>query len=512
MRVSDVINLLKERGMLRDDTAAGVNPAAGGLGVDPKISGVFMDSRKVVSGGVFVCLKGATYDGHDHALEALINGAVCVISERVTPAPVIHLLVGNPRIAMGHVASSYFADPANSLNMIAVTGTNGKTTTAYMLRSIFNSSGHRSGMLGTVIYDIGAGTEQDARRTTPESPEIQSMLREMMVNGCDYCVMETSSHGLNQGRLTGCRFDGAVFTNLSAEHLDFHGTMEEYFKSKMVLFRDHMKAPGWIGASNISDPYGKRVKGFFPDRIVTFSLNRQDSPDFYGAVKKLSLTGLKMAIFSRNEGLLFEVRLPLTGRFNALNALGSASLSLSLGFDPPRVKKGLEAMPQVPGRLQRYSFSNGVTAIIDYAHTPDALQNVLASLREVSGGKIWTLFGSGGDRFKGNRPLMGRVAVSLSDRVVITMDNPRSEDPARIAEEILAGVDDEREGRSFPEVILDRREAIHSVLDRADADDVILIAGKGPERNIILADRVIPYQDSEAVEEWSSSRGLKWAR
>ena len=202
----------------------------------------------------------------------------------------------------------------------------------------------------------------------------------------------------------------------------------------------------------------------------------------------------------------------MTRRFNALNALGAATLSLSMGLDPQTVKKGLESMPQVPGRLQRYSLANGVTALIDYAHTPEALQNVLTSLREVSEGKIWTIFGSGGDRFKDNRPRMGRVAASLSDRVVITMDNPRSEDPAQIAKEILGGVITEAERKVPPEVILDRCEAIFSVLDRAGGGDVILIAGKGPERNIIFSDRVIPHQDSESVEEWSLARGVKWAK
>ncbi|HON33816.1 MAG TPA: UDP-N-acetylmuramoyl-L-alanyl-D-glutamate--2,6-diaminopimelate ligase [Synergistales bacterium] len=514
MRVSDIKGLLEERGILIGPGAGdtGVNPTGAGAGEDPRITGVFMDSRKVVPGGVFFCLKGATYDGHDHALEAWTNGAVCVVSEKVTPAPVAHLLVRDTRVAMGFAAMAFFDHPAESLKMIAVTGTNGKTTTAYMLRSIFNSSGGRSGMLGTVIYDTGSGAYHEARRTTPESPEIQSLLREMLQNGCDYCVMETSSHGLYQGRLTGCSYDGAVFTNLSPEHLDFHGTMEEYFRSKMILFKDHMKTPNWIGASNISDSYGKRVKEFFPGNIVTFSLDEEDSPDFYGVVKSQSLKGLEMGIFYGREKPVLEIGLPLTGRFNALNALGAATLSLSMGLDPQTVIKGLESMPQVPGRLQRYSLANGVTALIDYAHTPEALKNVLTSLKEVCDGKIWTVFGSGGDRFRGNRPMMGRIAASLSDRVVITMDNPRSEDPAGIAGDILSGVIAEVGKKEPPEVILDRREAIFSVLDRADERDVVLIAGKGPERNIVFSDRVIPHQDSESVEEWSLLRGIKWAK
>ena len=514
MRVSDIKRLLKERGILLGPGVRNIGEEPTGVDAeeDPRITGVFMDSRKVLPGGIFFCLKGTTYDGHDHALEAWTNGAVCVVSERVTPAPVTHLLVRDPRVAMGFAAMAFFDHPADSLKMIAVTGTNGKTTTAYMLRSIFNSTGGRSGMLGTVIYDTGSVAYHEARRTTPESPEIQSMLREMLVNDCNYCVMEASSHGLYQGRLTGCSYDGAIFTNLSPEHLDFHGTMEEYFRSKMILFREHMKTPNWVGASNISDPYGKRVKELFPGRIVSFSLDEEDLADFFGVVKSQSLTGLEMEIFYGGKEPLFQVSLPLTGRFNALNALGAAALSLSMGLDPQTVKKGLESMPQVPGRLQRYSFVNGVTALIDYAHTPEALQNVLTSLREVSEGKIWTVFGSGGDRFKDNRPRMGRVAASLSDQVVITMDNPRSEDPAEIAKEILGGAITGAGRKVPPEVILDRREAIFSVLDRARGGDVILIAGKGPERNIIFSDRVIPHQDSESVEEWSLARGVKWAK
>lgn len=511
MRVSDIERLLVKQGILIGP-GTGVNPMGAGAEEDPVISGVFMDSRKVLPGGLFFCLQGTTYDGHDHALEAWGNGAVCVVSKRTTTAPVVHFLVRDPRVAMGVAAMAFFGSPANSLKMFAVTGTNGKTTTAYMLRSIFNSSGGRSGMLGTVVYDTGNGVYHEARRTTPESPEIQSMLREMLQNGCDRCVMEASSHGLYQGRLTGCSYDGAVFTNLSPEHLDFHGTMEEYFRSKMILFREHMKTPNWVGASNISDPYGKRAKELFPGRIVSFSLDKEESPDFFGVVKSQSLMGLEMEVFYGGKEPLFQVSLPLTGRFNAMNALGAAALSVSMGLDPQKVKRGLECMPQVPGRLQRYSFINGMTALIDYAHTPEALQNVLTSLREVSEGKIWTVFGSGGDRFKDNRPRMGRIAASLSDRVIITMDNPRSEDPAEISKDILGGVITGAGGKLPPEVILGRREAIFSALDRGGRGDVILIAGKGPERNIIFSDRVIPHQDSESVEEWSLSRGVKWTK
>ncbi|HQQ10911.1 MAG TPA: UDP-N-acetylmuramoyl-L-alanyl-D-glutamate--2,6-diaminopimelate ligase [Synergistales bacterium] len=512
MRISDIECLLAERELLKRVECPVPGQGESCVVENTELTGIFFDSRKVVAGGVFVCLKGKRFDGHDYALEASRNGAAAVISERVTPAPVRHLIVREPRVSMGFVASALFGNPADSLQMIAVTGTNGKTTTAFMLRSIINVSGGRSGILGTVIYDTGAGYEVEAQRTTPESPDIQAMLREMLDNGYSHCVMETSSHGLFQGRLSGCRFDGAVFTNLTPEHLDFHGTMEEYFNSKLLLFRKYMRASGWVGVSNVSDPYGMRIKDLFPEQVVSFSLDRKDRPDYFAEIRSMSLSGIRMDILSRKEGRLFELFLPLTGRFNALNALGAAALSLSMGLEPEVVRRGLETMPQVPGRLQCFRFSNGVTAIIDYAHTPDALQNVLLSVRDVCRNKVWVVFGSGGDRFKGNRPLMGKVATALADHVVITMDNPRSEDPSLIARDILAGVNVEIGAESYPEVILDRREAIYSVLDRASGGDAVIIAGKGPERNIVFSDRIIPYSDGETVGEWSLKRGIEWSR
>jgi len=288
--------------------------------------------------------------------------------------------------------------------------------------------------------------------------------------------------------------------------------MEEYFNSKLLLFRKYMRASGWIAVSNVSDPYGMRIKDLFPEQVVSFSLDRKDRPDYFAEIGSMGLSGIRMDIISRKKGRLFGLSLPLTGRFNALNALGAAALSLSMGIAPEAVRRGLETMPQVPGRLQCFRFSNGMTAIIDYAHTPDALQNVLLSVREVCKNKVWVVFGSGGDRFKGNRPLMGKVATALADHVVITMDNPRSEDPSLIARDILAGVNAEIGSKSYPEVILDRREAIYSVLDRASDGDALIIAGKGPERNIVFSDRIIPYSDEETVGEWSLKRGIEWSR
>ncbi len=465
-----------------------------------------MDSRDVSPGSLFVCVKGARQDGHDHACDAVRKGAVALVSERITNAGICHILVNDSRKSLGHVSAPFYGKPADSLRMVAVTGTNGKTTTAFMMRSILSAAGEKAGLIGTVVYDTGCGIETEADRTTPEGHHVQRMLSEMKINGCRSCVMEASSHGLAQGRLSGCRFDAAVFTNLTSEHLDFHGSMENYFEAKMSLFRDYMRCSEWVGASNAADPYGRLVKKAFPGEVVSFALEKEFAPDYLGLISSLSLSGIKLKIISPQGKPVIDLDLPLTGRFNARNALGSAAVSLAMGLEPELIKTGLEKMPQVPGRLQSFDLANGVTALIDYAHTPDALKNVISSIREVCKGKIWVVFGSGGDRFKGNRPIMGKVASAMADRVVITMDNPRSEDPGAIAADIMKGIPDISDGPgSKIDVILDRREAVFFALDHASKGDAVLIAGKGPERNIVFSDRTIAYSDRDAVIEWSGT-------
>ena len=510
MLLSDVVSILRDSGFLKAIMDSDGRPVDSNFKEDPVIKGISMDSREIIPGSIFVCIRGNRYDGHDYAADAARKGAVALISERTTEASVFHILVDDARKSIGHVSSVFYGKPSESLRMIAVTGTNGKTTSAFMMRSILSAAGEKAGLLGTVVYDTGSGAEVEAGRTTPEANQIQKMLFEMGNNGCSSCVMEASSHGLTQGRLSGCSFDAAIFTNLSSEHLDFHKSMDNYFAAKMTLFRDYMRTDKWVAASNVEDPYGRSIKEKFPGAVVSFALEKKFDPDFLGEISSLSISGVKLKIIPRQGKRTIELVLPLTGRFNARNALGSAAGSLAMGLAPEIIKNGLENMPQVPGRLQRFPFSNGVTALIDYAHTPDALQNVLSSIREVCQGRIWVVFGSGGDRFKGNRPLMGKIAATLADRVVITMDNPRSEEPEAIAVDILKGVKDTNGLHcSGIEVILDRKSAVFFALDQASKGDAVLIAGKGPERNIIFSDRVIPYSDSDAILEWTENRGIE---
>lgn len=475
-----------------------------------EILGVTHDSRKIKSGSLFVCLRGGKNDGHDFTADARENGACAILSEKITGSDLLHIMVKDTRKVLGDLASEIYGRPADSLKMLAVTGTNGKSTTAFMLRSIFGKAGIKQGLLGTIIYDTGSGMEIDADRTTPEATDIQAHLSEMLKNGCGSCVMEASSHGLSQGRLSGCSFDAAVFTNLTPEHLDFHGSAKNYFESKIRLFSEYMKKGTWIGVANADDPHGRKLKELFPENIFSFGIKNFPDTDYSGRIEKMDLSGITMKISCRISGPVIEVKLPLTGIFNAQNALGAASVSLRMGLDQEAVKRGLEEMPQVPGRLQKIFLENGVTALIDYAHTPDALQNVLSAVRGVCKGKIWSVFGLGGDRFQANRPIMGEIASKMADHIVVTMDNPRSEDPQKIAEQIVSGFQAPFAGKAQVDwrIILDRKDAVNYALDSALKGDAVVISGKGPEKNIVFSDRIIPYSDIEAVTEWSLSRGV----
>ncbi|MDO9508582.1 MAG: UDP-N-acetylmuramoyl-L-alanyl-D-glutamate--2,6-diaminopimelate ligase [Thermovirgaceae bacterium] len=511
MKIADLVKLLSSNGDFRGLYKMGEKDPHLSVAESREISGITHDSRKITSGSIFVCLRGARSDGHEFTAEAKTRGACAILCERVTETDLLHILVSDTRSILGEAASEIYGKPAGSMKMVAVTGTNGKSTTAFMLRSIFAREGIKQGLMGTIVYDDGSGLEKDADRTTPEATDIQCMLAEMVKNGCKSCVMETSSHGLFQRRLAGCSFDAGVFTNLTPEHLDFHGSMDHYFEAKLRLFREYMRNGCWVGAANSDDPYGRIVKSLFPERVSSFGLEASGDPDVAGRIITMNLSGIRLEVVCRKTKAVFEASLPVTGAFNAQNALGAAAVSMEMGLDPESVRKGLEGMPQVPGRLQSLCFNNGVTAIIDYAHTPDALQNVLATVREVCTGRIWSVFGSGGDRFQGNRPIMGEIASRMADHIVVTMDNPRSEDPRKIAEQIVSGIQasDGNSGKAEWRIILDRKDAVHFALDSASGGDAVVISGKGPERNIVFSDRITPYSDLDAVAEWSRKRRVQ---
>lgn len=478
-----------------------------GDGVEnPVLTEMSSDSRQIGPGGIFCCIRGENADGHEFAPAAINRGAAVLLTDHLLPLDVPQIVSGNVRRDMGRLADILYGEPSKKLLLFAATGTNGKSTTVWMLRHLLESLGIRTGLFGTIMYSDGV-LERDADRTTPESWEIQRDLAAMVNNGCGACVMEASSHGLALGRLEGCRFDGAVFTNLSEEHLDYHGTLEDYFLAKKRLFSSFMK-PLWHGAANGDDPWGRRIQSLYSENILTFGL---DSAllDIRGEGVELSIAGSEFYLVSSpEEEEKAPFFLPLPGRFNVYNALGA--LALLLSFFPDRRKEladAMKSMVQVPGRLEKYFFSNGVTVIIDFAHTPAALKNVLGELRTMCHGKLISVFGHGGERFEPNRPALGRTAASLADGVIITMDNPRREDPQKIATQILEGVQSEEKTVDV-RVILDRKKAVRTALDEARRGDVVVLSGKGPEKYLIIGREKIPYSDRDEVLSWAQDRGV----
>jgi UDP-N-acetylmuramoyl-L-alanyl-D-glutamate--2,6-diaminopimelate ligase len=368
-------------------------------------------------------------------------------------------------------------------------------------------------MIGTIVYDDG-NRETYADRTTPEGPDVQELLSSMAANSVRYCVMETSSHGLDQGRLRGCLFDRAGFSNLTPEHLEYHSDMEGYFRAKRLLFAEYAKG-GWIGAANADDEYGMRLIGEFPENVRAFSLARAGSPDaitamkypggYTASVKSRDLGGMSLDVSASSLGT-FGVESPLIGDYNAYNILESIAIADSMGIGVDAIKRGIGECPQVPGRLERYSLSNGVTVFVDFAHSPDGMKQTLDTISRFEVGNIRVLWGAGGDRSPLKRPAVGEIMAQYADHVIITTDNPRSEDPGDIARDVERGV---RTGGARPDTILDRREAIYFGLDSAEPGDVVLIAGKGPERFIESKGRKIPFSDAGTVLEWARERSLE---
>jgi UDP-N-acetylmuramoyl-L-alanyl-D-glutamate--2,6-diaminopimelate ligase len=504
MEFNEGMRFLDEKGLLCSATWGRQDPCCG-----LEIKRITHHTSRVSDGALFCCLPGTRHDGHDFAQAALGNGAVALLCERALDIEIPQILVTDARRAMACLASFHNGFPGDKLKMVALTGTNGKSTTTYLMRSVLEKAGIPSGLLGTIVYHDGGG-ETLADRTTPESDEIQEWLARMVANGCKACVMEASSHGLEQGRLWGCLFDAVGFTNLTPEHLDFHGEMETYFQAKRKLFTEFTRGE-WVGAANADDPFGKRLIAEFGGRVIPYGLNDEGLETVRARLLAMSLRGIALDILFPGGKEVRKLNIPLTGRYNVYNSLSAAALAWGLGIGEDAIATGLEKSPQVPGRLERYLFENGVCCIIDYAHSPDALRNVLQTLRELVNGnqKIWSVFGMGGERYAPNRPLMGEVASELADELVITMDNPRSEDPAAIALDIASGL---LHGKRLGghSVLLDRPEAIRFALDHAAPGDIVLVSGKGPEPYIIIGDKTLPYSDKQTVKDWAKARGLEW--
>lgn len=467
-------------------------------GSDPEVRGLAYDSRRVEPGDVFVCIPGLRTDGHLYAGEAVRRGAAAVIAEREPPGPIAVPLVLTPdtRRALGLLAAGYYGFPSRSLRMIGVTGTNGKTTTSYLVKSILEAAGNKVGLLGTIRNLIGE-EELPAERTTPESLDLQALLAKMRDAGCTHVVMEVSSHAIELQRVAGVEFDIGVFTNLTQDHLDFHGTFEAYRAAKGKFFaslgRSAKQGSCWA-IVNADDPSSEYFAGISPVPVMTYGLEKADvrADDV-----RLGQAGLQYRLVS--PGGEAELSLRLSGRFNVYNSLGAAAACLGEGCSLETVRRGLERVPGVAGRFESVDLGQPFAVIVDYAHTPDGLENLLHAAESVSRGRKILVFGCGGDRDRGKRPIMGEIAGRLSDYAIVTSDNPRSEDPAAICAEVAAGVARTARGPEAYRILVDRREAIEHAISVARPGDVVLVAGKGHETYQVFADRTIHFDDREAA-------------
>jgi UDP-N-acetylmuramoyl-L-alanyl-D-glutamate--2,6-diaminopimelate ligase len=464
------------------------------------LTSVAHDSRAVASGSVFVAIRGLKDDGNAYVDAALKKGAALVISEQPARPGVPWLTVPDAREALATASALFHHDPARALTLVGVTGTNGKTTTAFLIEAVLQAAGHRVGLLGTIAYRV-AGRAVEAARTTPESSDLQGLFHQMVDAGCTHAVMEVSSHSLALKRVHGCEFSVAVFTNLTRDHLDFHGDMESYFEAKRRLFTRQL-SPGGHAVINVDDDWGQKLAaGLSGPHVHTYSLQRPAT--LRAENVDLSLTGTRFTVRTADAELRIES--PLLGLFNVRNLLAAVGAGLALGLDPRDVQRGLAGVAGIPGRLERVEAGQDFTVVVDYAHTDDALKNLLETVRALGPRRVITVFGCGGDRDATKRPLMGAVAARLSDIVIVTSDNPRSEPPEAIMAEIQRGMNGHRSGKER-HAIVDRREAIAKALELASTGDAVVIAGKGHETQQIIRDRKLPFDDRQVARELLADR------
>lgn len=458
---------------------------------ETEVSAIAYDSRKVERGGLFVAISGFQTDGHKFIPMAVEKGAAAILAERAVegvPENIPVLVTENNRVALAAAAAKYYGDPTASMRVMGVTGTNGKTTTTYLVRSVLERMGRKVGLIGTIENRIG-DTVIPTERTTPESLELQALFRRMAEEQVENVVMEVSSHSLDLHRVDGIHFDVAVFTNLTQDHLDYHKTMENYKKAKSLLFARAAKS-----VINLDDEVGAYMADCAKGSVMTYAIDH--SADL--RAENISITAEGTAFTLVYEGSRYEVRLHTPGRFSVYNALGAIGACLYLGAPMEEILAGLAENPGVSGRFQTVRSKKGIQAIVDYAHTPDGLENVLNTAAEFVKGRIITVFGCGGDRDKTKRPIMGRIAGERSGYCIITSDNPRTEDPEQILRDVEAGT---RETDCPYEKQVDRRAAICRAVALAEPGDVIVIAGKGHETYQIFPDRTIHFDDTEEVRK-----------
>ena len=463
------------------------------------VQAVTYDSREAGPGTVFVALRGTKMDGTRFAAPALAKGAIAIVAETPAPAGTTApwIQVENARETLAALAAAIAGDPSEQLMLVGITGTNGKTTTSYLLSAMFEAAGTKCGRIGTIGYRIG-DREVDASRTTPEAPDLQRMMREMVNAGCGACVMEVSSHALALHRVDYLRFSAAAFTNLTRDHLDFHGSMDAYFAAKRRLFE--MLPDGAVGIINADDRRATDLVAA-SRRPVTYAIDA--AADVRPGPLAFSLDGLAFDI--RTPRGTLHATSPLVGRPNAYNILAAAATAMALDLPFSAIESGIAAVGHVPGRFEVVSApGDNVKVIVDYAHTDDALKNLLETARPLASGRVVTVFGCGGDRDRTKRPLMGAVAARLSDLVIVTSDNPRSEDPTSIIEEIMRGivvpadrVMPKGQRGTASKAIVDRAEAIDRAIRDAQPGDLVVIAGKGHEKYQVIGDRTLPFDDVE---------------
>jgi UDP-N-acetylmuramoyl-L-alanyl-D-glutamate--2,6-diaminopimelate ligase len=471
-----------------------------GVAALPEISieGIECDSRGVKKGFLFFAIPGVKLDGSAFVTEALSKGAAAVVAARPVecPAGIPSLIVPEPRAALARIAASFYGRPSERMRAVGITGTNGKTTISYLLEHIFSRQGQSTGVFGTVSTRF-AGREIPAGETTPGPLKIQPLLAEMAAAGVKFAVMEVSSHALDQHRVDGIRFETAIFTNLTRDHLDYHKTFENYFEAKSKLFTG--LAPSQVAVINIDDEWGRKLVPMTRAKVFAYGIDSRC--DFRAENIEWHVDSTRFILTHGKEKLAVES--PLVGRHNVYNVLAALAAASALGLDLKKASAGLKGFAGVPGRLERVPCEQGFLVFVDYAHTPDGLENVLGALKPYAKKKLISVFGCGGERDKAKRPQMGRIAAQYSDKVIITSDNPRSEDPKVIAAEIRAGVPEDFKGC---EIMIDRHKAIRHALMQAKPGDIVLLAGKGHETTQVTREGVFQFSDRLEAEKVLSGR------
>ncbi|MBN1913932.1 MAG: UDP-N-acetylmuramoyl-L-alanyl-D-glutamate--2,6-diaminopimelate ligase [Candidatus Omnitrophica bacterium] len=464
---------------------------------DFEVTSITCDSRKASCGTLFVAVKGLRDDGHEFIQEAIKKGAQAIVVEKMRfphadiqsgPNKIAVISVRDTRLALADLAAEFYGRPSQKVKVAGITGTNGKTTTTYLIESILKEGGYSPAVLGTVNYRFKEKIFPSSN-TTPGPLELQSLLAQIVKEKIDYAIIEVSSHALDQNRTQGIDFHSAIFTNLSQDHLDYHRTLEDYFQAKAALFRN--LKPGAFAVINEDDACSKKLKAETAARVVTYAIEKQ--ADIFARDIDFGLSRSEFLLVTRDEKDI--VNTGLIGRHNLYNVLAAVAWAKEAGITFDKIKSGIEKFYSVPGRLEKIETQRGFSVFVDYAHTEDALKNVISALRQISLKKIIVVFGCGGERDKTKRPKMGRVVSDLADFAVITSDNPRSEEPGKIIEEIKTGINKDNYC-----VIADRREAIEKALSLAGPEDIVLVAGKGHETYQVLKDGVIDFDDREVIK------------